>query len=472
MNDFHNIRSGADPAGFNKNVSAVIRKHGMLSGGETVIVGLSGGPDSVCLLHVLHALSERLRLTLHAVYVNHNLRPAEIPAEIALCEGLCGSLGVPLQVMPVDVRGHASDGRLNLHEAARELRYRAFEEAAFKVNAGKIAVGHNADDQAETLFMHLIRGAGRRGLAGIPPVRGRIIRPLIEVERPDIERYLADAGIRFVTDSSNLKTDYFRNIMRRDLMPVVRRLAPSAVRTMLHTMDILREEERYFEILVTKTLMKMISRKKEARIELFMLPMESMEPVLLRRVLRRAIGETRGLSGIGFVHIDDIMRLAKEGESGDRIYLPHGIRVIREYSLLVITSEPPAVLSPVEVNAPGDVALREVGMVLRVAVENSAGAPAEGKSSVVLDADKVKFPLTVRRRRDGDFFFPMGFGKRKKLQDFFVDEKVPRDERDAVPVVESGGDIVWVAGYRGDERFRVSTDTKKFLRLAIVKGNF
>lgn len=458
--------------GFAAKMSEVIRKHGMLSGGETVIVGLSGGPDSVCLLHVLHGLSEKLRLTLHAVYVNHNLRPEEVPAEIALCEGLCAKLGVQLQVKSVDVRGHAAAGRLNLHEAARQLRYQAFDEAAFTVNAGRIALGHNADDQAETLFMRLMRGAGPRGLAGIPPVRGRIIRPLIDIPRPDIERYLADAGITYFTDSSNLKTHYFRNAIRRELMPVIRRLAPSAVTAMLHTMDILREEERYFEILVTKTLMKMISRKTEKRIELFMLPMESMEIVLLRRVLRRAISETRGLSGIGFVHIEDIMRLVKEGTSGDRIYLPRGIRVIREYSLLVITAEPPAVLLQAEVQGPGDVVLREAGLVLRIGIDESEGAPPEGRYAVVLDADKVRFPLTVRRRRDGDFFFPLGFGKRKKLQDFFVDEKVPRDERDAVPVVESSGDIVWVAGYRGDERFRVSGDTKKFLRLAIVKDNF
>lgn len=444
----------------------------MLAGGETVIVGLSGGPDSVCLLHVLHSLSEGLRLNVHAVYVNHNLRPEEVPAEIALCEGLCAMLGVQLQVKSVDVRGQAAAGRLNLHEAARQVRYQAFDDAAFTVNADRIALGHNADDQAETLLMRLMRGAGPRGLAGIPPVRGRIIRPLIDIPRPEIERYLADAGITFVTDSSNLKTDYFRNIVRRELMPVVRRLAPSAVTTMLHTMDILREEERYFEIMVTKTLMKMISRKTESRIELFMLPMETMEPVLLRRVLRRAISETRGLSGIGFVHIEDIMRLVKGGSSGDRIDLPRGIRVIREYSLLVITAEPPAVLSPVDVKGPGDVVLREAGLVLRVGLDETEGEPAEGRYAVVLDAEKARFPLTVRRRRDGDFFFPLGFGKRKKLQDFFVDEKVPRDERDAVPVIESGGDIVWVAGYRADERFRISDGTKKFLRLAIVKGNF
>ncbi len=454
------------------SVSAVIRKYGMLKGGETVLVGLSGGPDSVCLLHVLHGLAAELDLKLHAVYVNHNLRPGEIPSEISFCERLCADLGVRLIVKSIDVKGHAASARLNLHEAARQLRYRAFGEAAFEAKASRIALGHNADDQAETLLMRLMRGAGPTGLAGIPPVRGDIIRPLIETERTEIEGYLSAAGISFLTDSSNLKTDYFRNSIRRELMPVVRRLSPSAVPTMLHTMEILREEERYFGILVTKTLMKMISRKTADRIELFMSPLETMETVILRRVLRRAIDETRGIRGIGLVHIDDIIRLLRKGDSGDRLYLPHGIRVIREYAVLVITSESLKRLSAYGLQPPADLRLPEAGLVLKASFEDAAGEVSDGRSSVVLDAGRMKFPLTVRPRADGDFFFPMGFGKRKKLQDFFVDAKIPRDERDTVPIVLSGDDIAWVAGYRGDERFRISEGTKKFLRLGIVKGNF
>ena len=467
----NSLRKGKEAPDLPALVAEVIGRHAMLKGGETVLVGLSGGPDSSCLLHILHRLIPKLDLKLHAVYVNHNLRPDEIPAEIAFCEGLCRGMGVPLVVKSANVREHVSVKKMNLHEAARELRYRAFDEAAFETNAERIALGHNADDQVETLFLHLLRGAGPRGLAGIPPVRGRIIRPLIETPRSEIEEYLSRAGISPVADSSNLKTDYFRNKVRQRLIPVVRDLAPNAFSNLSHTMSILREEERYFDILVTRTLMKLISRKTDQRIELFNVPMESMETVLLRRVLRRAIDETRGLRGIGLVHIDDIIRLLKEGSSGDRIHLPHGIRVIRQYSLLIITSAPAARLVPREMKGPGDIALPEAGLVLRVSIEDTAAA-ADGRAAAVLDADKVKFPLTIRPRKEGDFFFPLGFGRKRKLQDLFVDEKVPRDERDSVPVLESGGDIVWVAGHRADERFRVTDGTKKVIRLGIVKGNF
>jgi tRNA(Ile)-lysidine synthase len=413
-----------------------------------------------------------LSLTLRAVYINHNLRPDEVPGEIACCENLCGRLGVPLAIKSVDVSAHAATGKMNIHEAARELRYRAFEEAAFETAADRIALGHNADDQVETFFLRFLRGAGPRGLAGIPPVRGKIIRPLIEAGRKEIESYLEAEGISPVTDSSNLKSDYFRNRLRQQLMPAVRDLAPDALPAMLHTMAVLREEERYFEIIVTKTLMKMISRKTDRRIELFLSPMETLDLVVLRRVLRRAIDETAGLRGIGFTHIEDVIRLVRKGSSGDRIYLPHGMRVIREYALLVMTSEQPVELLPREMAGPGDLPLREAGLVLRVSVDEKPGDPVDGRWTVVLDADKVRFPLRVRHRQSGDFFFPIGFGQRKKLQDYFVDEKVPRDERDGVPVVTSGEDIVWVAGYRADDRFKVSADTSKFLRLGIVRGNF
>ncbi|MDA8077917.1 MAG: tRNA lysidine(34) synthetase TilS [Nitrospiraceae bacterium] len=459
-------------SGLAGRMSAVIRKYGMLKNGETVVVGLSGGPDSVCLLHLLHRLRDDLRLDLHAVYVNHNLRPDEVPAEIAFCEERCMLLDLPLIVKSINVREHAAAQKMNLHEAARELRYHAFEEAAVAVKADRIALAHNADDQAETFFMRLLRGAGPKGLSGIPAVRGRIIRPLIDVERREIGRFLDEGHISYVTDSSNLKPEYFRNRVRQQLMPAVKQLNPDAVAAMLHTMEILREEERYFDIIVTKTLMRMISRKTVDRIELFMSPMESMDVVILRRVLRRAIDGTHGLRGIGLVHIDDIIRLIRDGDSGDRLYLPHGIRVIKEYALLVMTAEPLSRLSACELQPPADLPLREAGVVLRATFEDAVGDSGDGKSSVVLDAGKMVFPLTVRGRADGDCFYPLGFGKRRKLQDFFVDEKVPRDERDRVPIVLSGEDIVWIAGYRGDERFRVSEGTKKFLRLGIVKGNF
>ena len=222
-----------------------------------------------------------------------------------------------------------------------------------EIRAEKIALAHNADDQAETIFMRLIRGAGASGLAGIPAKRGPIIRPLLEIERRDIEDFLKRENLRYVVDSSNLQTDYFRNKFRLMIMPELKKMNPNLIRSVNRTVSILQEEERYLGIIVTKTLMKMISRKSDTRIELFLTPMESMDIVILRRVLRRAIDETEGLRGISFIHIEEIIRLVKEGISGDRIYLPRGIRVIKDYSLLVITSEEPRKIAPMNCRSRG-----------------------------------------------------------------------------------------------------------------------
>jgi tRNA(Ile)-lysidine synthase len=465
-------KDGAGKAALAQKVLAVIRKYSMLTGGETVLAGLSGGPDSVCLLTLLNRIREKFHLTIHAVYVNHNLRPRETGQEISFCRDLCERTGISFVLKSIDVAAHAEQFRMNRQEAARELRYRAFEEAAFEVGADRIALAHNADDQIETFFMRLLRGSGPQGLSGIPPKRGKIIRPLIETERTAIEKFLDAEKIPFVVDSSNLDSHYRRNRLRKFLVPELKALNPNLAVTLLNTVSILQEEERFFSIMVTKALMKMISRKTDEKIELFMSPMEVMDTVLLRRVLRRAIEETRGLRGIGYVHIEAIIKLIRSGSPGDRLYLPKGVRVIRGYSLLIITSAPIARIQEYELLPPAELAIREAGLVIRSSIEEAAPDFGDRKASVVLDADTVRFPLRVRARRNGDFFFPFGFGKRKKLQDFFVDEKVPRDERDSVPVVLSGDDIVWIAGHRADERFRTTDSTKRFLKLSLLQGNF
>lgn len=446
-------------------VRSTISKHAMLAGGETVLVGLSGGPDSVCLLMALYKLREELNIKFHAIYIDHGLRPDETPGEIEFCKEMCQGLPVPFMTRSIDVKTYANENGINKQEAARELRYKVFEEVSAEINTDRIALGHTADDQVETFLMRFLRGSGPAGLAGIPPVRGRIIRPLIDTERKEVERFLDEEKQGYIVDSSNLQEDYLRNRLRHSVIRELKDINPHIVRTVSRTMDILREEEKYFGILVTKTLMKLICRKSDLHIELFLTPMEMMDKVVLRRVLRRAIGETKGLRGIGLVHIEDIIELIKKGDPGDRIYLPKGLRVIKNYGTLVMTSEIPQGIGYFSIEVPGEAVLREIKAVITATVEESFDSGCDGKKVAVFDADKVGSVLSVRPRGQGDFFHPLGFGKKKKLQDFFVDEKVPRDERDAIPIIASGHDIVWIAGYRGDERFKVTGDTKRFLRL-------
>jgi tRNA(Ile)-lysidine synthase len=446
-------------------VKNTIEKYSMISSGDRILVGLSGGADSVCLLILLNNLKDVLCIELSAAYIDHGFRPNETPAEMDFCSKLCRSNNVAFSTSKVDAAAYADSNALNKQEAARILRYEALEKIASQTGANTIALAHNADDQAETVIMHLVRGSGPLGLSGIPPVRKNIIRPLIGTDRGGIEEYLAENSLDYITDSSNLKDDYLRNRIRHFIMPSLKNINNDLIGAIIRTTDILRDEERYFEILVTKTLMKMISRKSDSSIELFISPMEHMDTALLRRVLRRAVSETRSLKGLGLEHIEDLIGLIKSGKAGDRIYLPHSIRAIKAYSTLILTSEPPAKLGEHIVYEPGDVVLKEASIVLRLSIvgRDEIDDLGDGRKSACLDAGRIKFPIAIRSRRAGDFFYPGGFGKKKKIQDYFVDQKIARDERDSVPLLIADDNIAWVVGHRIDERYKVDDTTDRVL---------
>jgi tRNA(Ile)-lysidine synthase len=457
-----------------QRVHKTILRYSMISDGDHILIGLSGGPDSVCLAIVMDRLKTEFNLSLSAVYIDHGLRPDEVKEETDFCRKFCDDRQIDFYTRAVDIRTYMKEKGSNLQQAARELRYRVYEETANKAGALKIALGHNADDQAETVLMRLLRGAGRKGLSGMPPVRGNIIRPLIEITKKEIEESLtqnSESGTRnsFMVDSSNLKEDYFRNWIRLKFLNEIKTRNPSVIQDICRTADIIREEDAYLEIVVTKTLMRLISRKSDSSIELFLVPLGTIEKPVLRRVLRRAIDAVKGLRGINFVHVEDIMTLIKKGRSGDRLDLPKGIKVIKDYSLLKISTEEPARIGEYELRPSSEIQIREAGIRLKAVVDLELEQEVDGKTEALFDADAVKFPLKIRPRFEGDFFYPSGFGKRKKLQDFFVDEKVPRDERDKVPIVLSENDIIWVAGYRADDRFKVTGKTEKILRLIISR---
>ncbi len=436
---------------------------------DRVIIGLSGGPDSVCLTHILHKLKERLNIELIPVYINHGLRPEEVPGEIDFCRKFVKELGYDLIVREIDVAGYVKLSGENKQEVARRLRYQALNEVLLEKKAQTIAVGHNADDQAETIIMRLIRGTGPQGLQGIPPVRGNIIRPLIEIERKEIEDYLFRNGLHYVVDSSNLQAEYLRNWVRLKVIPILKEKNPSIIITLGRLAEIFSEEERIYEIEVTKALMRSISRKTDSMIELFLKPLEAIDKRILRRLLRRAVDEVFGLRGLSFMHIEEMIEIIKKESTGDRVYIKGNIRAIKGYSLFTITSEPPLRLKEYVLSIPGTIDIKEKGYkLIAVCMESRPDDLGDGRRKIVIDRDKIGSDnLLVRSWKSGDYFYPFGFGKRKKLQDFFTDLKIPRDERYAIPVVEEGGNIVWVAGLRMDDRYKVQGDTKRFLILKI-----
>lgn len=452
-----------------EKVLSTIKRFGLIRPSDLIIVGLSGGPDSVCLTYVLWRLKGLINMELIPVYVNHGLRPEEIPAEIELCRRFVKDLGYELVVKERDVQSYVKATGLNKQEAARHLRYDALKEVLQENKAQAIALGHNADDQAETIIMRLLRGTGPQGLQGIPPLREDIIRPLIEIERKEIEDYIFKEGLLYVIDSSNLRTEYLRNWVRFKVMPLLKEKNPSITRTLTRMALLFQEEERFYEIEVTKALRSSISRKTASSIELFLNPLEAMDKRLLRRLIRKALDETFGLRSLDFGHVEDIADLVKKGFPGDRVYLKREIRVVKAYSTIIITSEPPLKLGEYLLSLPGSVEIKEKG--IKLIAELTGQRPddmGDGRSRIVIDMDRLSGnTLIVRPRKRGDYFYPFGLGKKKKIQDFFVDLKIPRDERDSVPIVEDSGRIVWIGGYRMDERFKITEDTKRFLILRI-----
>ncbi|GBE31785.1 tRNA(Ile)-lysidine synthase [bacterium BMS3Bbin05] len=441
-----------------------IKKYSMLSTGDRILVALSGGPDSVCLLHILNKVKSDYNLLLYAIYVDHGLRPKETPGEVDFCRALCKSMGVQFEVKEINVNSSPLVKKSGKQGAARALRYKAIAETASELNADKIAVAHHKNDQAETILINLLRGSGMKGLTGISPVRKNIIRPLIDVGKEEIIDYLSNIREGYMVDSSNLGNAYLRNKIRAFIIPELKNLNPGIVETLNRTAEILTQENDYLEMAVTRTMIRLFSRKTESRIEMFLIPMETIPAVLLRRILRRTIAEITELKSLSLRNIEDIIELIKRGKSGDRIYLPNNLRAIRNYSLLVLTTELPSRLKTYSLKAGDDLLLRETGLVLKAQISDRQ-PDSDGKSIAVFDLARIYLPLTVRARKKGDFFFPAHFGKKKKLQDFFVDEKVPRDERDSVPLICSGDNIIWVVGYRPDDRYIPDKNTKEFLTI-------
>jgi tRNA(Ile)-lysidine synthase len=247
---------------------------------------------------------------------------------------------------------------------------------------------------------------------------------------------------------------------------VLERFNPSVVETLMRTAEVLRQENDFIDVQVNKTLMRLISRKTAERIELFLSPLEVMDRVILRRALRRAIDEVRGLRGITFQHVEQIIEFIYSAKTGDRLSLPGGYRVVKSYSTLIITSEKPKRIKERPLQLPGETPVEEALLVLSASVVERVESYGDGRWEAVFDLDTMSLPLKLRPRKKGDEFYPLGLGGKKKLQDFFVDEKVPRDERDTVPLVVTADDkVVWVVGHRPDERFKVTTSTRRFLRL-------
>ena len=476
-------------------VRRTIRRHGLAHPGTRVVVALSGGSDSVALTHLLERLNAAGDLCVVGIaHFNHQLRPAA-EREEQFCRDLAASLGRPVLVEREAVSDRARREQRSLEDAARTARHAFFERARVHFQADVVALGHTKDDQAETFLLRLMRGAGLRGLASMHPRRGAIIRPLLTSRRADLRTYLAAAGMAYVHDDSNDDLAIPRNRVRAELLPFLERFNPSIVDVLADEAELTREAWQWMDSAAAALSDQVCRRESETVWRLDAEALRSAPLALARLVLHDAMTLAARGRTVSFAHVEAALQLSR-ATSGS-IDAP-GQRLERDRADIVLRSRPAGITgrwtkssaNPVNlVNAvnlfsyplsiPGEVALAEAGCLVSAEEAGSAeGAVAGGAilgtgPVALVRRDRCSTTLSVRNRRPGDRFRPLGLDGHKKLQDFFVDRKVARQERDLVPlVVDEHGRIVWVAGHAIDEDFRVTgpAEAVVILRLKLLGG--
>jgi len=433
----------------------------MLPRGARVLVALSGGPDSVALLHILRTLEARGELVVAgAAHFNHQLRGAEADADESFCRDLAAGTGIPFLAGRADVAARARESGRSLEDAARQARYEFLNEAADSAGADAIAVGHSLDDQAETFLLRLIRGAGPAGLAGIRPRAGRVVRPLLDISRPELRQYAAEHGLGFRDDSSNADVRIPRNRVRLELLPLLSQFSPAIAATLAREAALAREDEEFLDRLAIESAASIVL-VESGNVTVDVAGLTALPPALASRVTQKAVAAAAPGRFIGFQHIDDLLELARSGAEGAAAALP-GVTAVRRGSRIVfgIVSDRPFSNSfRFPLSIPGEVAVP--GWALSAArieePEEVTPPPARGNTAVVAAAP-LRGPLAVRSRRPGDVFRPLGMhGRGRKLQDFLVDRKIARADRDSLPLVVDQDDrIVWVVGQSVAEDFRVT----------------
>jgi tRNA(Ile)-lysidine synthetase-like protein len=498
-------------------VRRAIQRHHLLVPGETVVVGVSGGPDSLCLLHVLRELSPELSLSLHVAHLNHHIRGEDADADAAFVAALAASWGLPATLGAADVPAFARAHKLAPEEAARRARYAFLARVAEQVGARTIAVAHNADDQTETVLMHWLRGSGLAGLRGMlpatqleemrleigswkmedgswkleapsptssfqPPTSNLksliLIRPLLDIPRADVEAYCAAHSLQPRFDRSNLDTTYYRNRLRHDLLPIletynvnIRQVLRRSAAVIAADYDLLREQ--------LEVAWKRVVRGESDQAVTFDLDdWRALPPSLQRSTLREAIHRLRrALRNIDFVHVENAVEILSGGLTGDQATLPQGLMLTIGYDSFTVAGEdyralpdlpllPGGELLPVALpgrtRLPGAAWTLHAELLPRAKVSDAALAAPRGWQAR-LDAAALGTSPVLRVRRPGDRFCPLGMGGRgKRVNEFMINEKIPAAWRDHVPLLTNAdGQIAWVCGWRPDERARVAAGTQR-----------
>lgn len=464
-----------------EKIIATISEHNLIKSGEKIVVAISGGPDSVCLLHVLQSVSKQLNFKIYAVHINHMLRGKESDHDEKYTLQLCSELGIEAYSFSHDIAEISKAQGMSLEEAGREIRYKELNDFAEKHGITKIAVAHNKNDQAETVLMHIIRGSGLKGLTGMEYISGKIIRPLLDIERSEIEKYCESNSLKPRTDSSNLTTDYTRNKIRIELIPHINKqynvdltenICRMAHLTSFDNDFIEKCANHAYEACVESSAKEFISLKLDM--------LKQYHPSILRNVLRKSIFDAFGsIKGIENIHIEDLVKLIGKSKTSSVIQLPKNIRVRISYNILEIFKEknPSKAQAYCEViNAPGSLYLDAQHLLIKSSIEhigddfNNYVNKNPGSMTQFFDYDVMTKGIHIRSRRSGDIFKPLKSTGTKKLKEYFIDKKIKQEIREIIPIVAAENEVIWIVGYRISDKFKVAENTKRVLKLEVFDG--
>jgi len=470
----------ADKMDIEQRVLHFVRKHSLVKDRPKILVAVSGGPDSVCLLHIMHSLRRELGIVLHVAHLNHGLRADESDVDAEYVADLSRRLDIPSTIELRDVKDYRAQSHTSLEEAAREIRYTFLAETARKISAKCVAAGHTSDDNAETILMHLLRGSGTRGLRGLQPLSKWnandanliIIRPLLEISRKETTGYCRRFKLHPRQDSSNLSPVPFRNRIRHHLLPQLEEYNPQVKEALLRTARIATDDMDFIDNEVARLLTD-ITQEQDDSIVIDKIGYTNLPSSLKRHLLRASIEKLLGnLKDIEAGHIEDVIN-ALDKPAGKVIDLPGGLNFMIEYDRYVLGPDSaalspfPVLEAPVQLNIPGKT------IIPGWDIEASLVRPSDVKTTLKVaddftacfDYEKTGNHLTVRGRQPGDRFQPLGMERPKKLNEYMIDARIPRSWRRRIPLVISPEHIVWVVGWRIDERAKVAGSTSQVLCL-------
>jgi tRNA(Ile)-lysidine synthase len=470
-----------------RTVRHTIAVHRMLAAGDALLIAVSGGMDSVAMVHVLRTLAVDFSIRLAIAHLNHGLRHEDSDRDADFVAELARRLELPFYVEKRNVRQFQRTAHLSLEEAARNVRYDFLEKTAAKYGFNKIATGHHCNDNAELVLMNLLRGSGPLGLSGIAPTRGgKIVRPLIDLKHSEIVDYTVEKKLSFVTDKSNADLSFTRNRIRHHLIPELEKTYnPAIIKALNRLGTIMRAEDHWVENILSKDFNKCISVKGPDTVCIDLVQLEGLAAAAGRRIIRRAILAVKlDLRRITLAHIDAVLTLIDKSPGEGCLNLPDGIRVVLKSAELTIhNSQSDDTISSFESNGsavidyqysitpPGALSIRETGASIQLTEIGADDLPdfrTVGKNLAYIDMDNLQLPLVVRNIRPGDRFSPLGVKGTQKVKKYFIDNKIPRTQRRLSPLLLSGGKIIWVAGHRIDNCVKVVSASRRILKAELL----